>query len=270
MVGAARHGAIGHAATVGGAVAVVFVVIGVDEEKTEWQKSSRGSRAVQSLGLSAGGRRRRVQAGMRVLEGRRCLQRMPADEVLQTRAGTSPSKMRWSVNSSANVRRDMSSMREKRSDARAGCSDKPTRSRNQEAQPVGLVVSDPFQWSKDTTDGQLRHWRVGDGGGDGGGGVVVPQEVLGAGAGGGCGGGQAPLIGALQHLAHGGQRGPRTAPQGSQAVTATGLGAAVAVEVRGTLLAHSGTQSVRGWHTTVADGRALRHALVTGYPITLF
>ncbi|OAQ60832.1 hypothetical protein VFPFJ_11487 [Purpureocillium lilacinum] len=140
MVGAARHGAIGHAATVGGAVAVVFVVIGVDEEKTEWQKSSRGSRAVQSLGLSAGGRRRRVQAGMRVLEGRRCLQRMPADEVLQTRAGTSPSKMRWSVNSSANVRRDMSSMREKRSDARAGCSDKPTRSRNQEAQPVGLVV----------------------------------------------------------------------------------------------------------------------------------
>ncbi|KAK4092173.1 hypothetical protein Purlil1_3426 [Purpureocillium lilacinum] len=231
MVGAARHGAIGHAATVGGAVAVVFVVIGVDEEKTEWQKSSRGSRAVQPdpLRLSAGGSRRRVQAG-------------DAYEVLQTRAGTSPSKMRWSVNSSANVRRDMSSMREKRSDARAGCSDKPTRSRNQEAQPVGLVVSDPFQWSKDTTDGQLRHWRVGDGGGDGGGGGVVPQEVLGAGAGGGCGGGQAPLIGALQRLAHGGQRGPRTAPQGSQAVTATGLGAAVAVEVRGTLLAHSGTQ----------------------------
>lgn len=144
MVGAARHGAIGHAATVGGAVAVVFVVIGVDEEKTEWQKSSRGSKAVQPdpLRLSAGGSRRRVQAGMRVREGRRCLQRMPAEEVLQTRAGTSPSKMRWSVNSSANVRGDMSSMREKRSDARAGCSDKPTRSRNQEAQPVGLVVSE--------------------------------------------------------------------------------------------------------------------------------
>lgn len=112
------------------------------------KKRQSGRRAVEAAEPSnptryvcqreaAGGESR---PGMRVREGRRCLQRMPADEVLQTRAGTSPSKMRWSVNSSANVRRDMSSMREKRSDARAGCSDKPTRSRNQEAQPVGLVV----------------------------------------------------------------------------------------------------------------------------------